>query len=163
MYFKPVESLGQQTVTGTVVPFDPMTMAVASALVSIEQKLEDLQQKVEEILKFIKLEKQSKQRGNLNMLSEIMADYKREFTNEKLMELRLVAVQDIKREACHDLIFYQSMIEDKLSQAKGLHGGSQVQGFLDGWDYERVLRIPAGQLSVWLYVLYGGAASEQPG
>ena len=64
------------TTTNTVIPFDPMTMVVAAALISIDKKLDALQEKAVEILQFLKLEKQSKQRGNLNMLAEIMEEYK---------------------------------------------------------------------------------------
>ena len=119
------------TTTNTVIPFDPMTMVVAAALISIDKKLDTLQEKAEEILQFLKLEKQSKQRGNLNMLAEIMEEYKRDCNNEKMCTLRVVAVQDIKREAHQDILFYQEQIARKLQEQKVIHGAQKAQTLLD--------------------------------
>lgn len=119
------------TTTSTVIPFDPMTMVVAAALMSVNQKLDALQEKAEEILQFLKLEKQSKQRGNLNMLAEIMEEYKRDCNNEKMCALRVVAVQDIKREAHQDLLFYQEQIGRNLKEQKVIHGAQNAQTLLD--------------------------------
>lgn len=119
------------TTTNSVIPFDPMTMVVAAALFSIDKKLDTLQEKAEEILQFLKLEKQSKQRGNLNMLAEIMEEYKRDCNNEKTCALRLVAVQDIKREAHQDILFYQEQIARKRRGKNAIHGMQKAQNLLD--------------------------------
>lgn len=119
------------TTTNSVIPFDPMTMVVAAALISIDKKLDTLQEKAEEILQFLKLEKQSRQRGNLNMLAEIMEEYKRDCNNEKTCALRLVAVQDIKREAHQDILFYQEQIARKVQEQKAIHGMQKAQNLLD--------------------------------
>lgn len=125
------DGLPVTTTTSTAVPFDPMTMVVAAALISIDRKLDSLQQKAEEILQFLKLEKQSKQRGNLNMLAEIMEEYKRDCSNEKLCALRVVAVQDIKREAHQDILFYQEQIARKLQAQRTIHVAQDAQALLD--------------------------------
>ena len=119
------------TTTSTVIPFDPMTMVVAAALISIDKKLDALQEKAEEILQFLKLEKQSKQRGNLNMLAEIMEEYKRDCNNEKMCALRFVAVQAIKKDAYTDIEFYQEQIARKLKDQKAIHGSQKAQTLLD--------------------------------
>lgn len=119
------------TTTNSVIPFDPMTMVVAAVLISIDKKLDTLQEKAEEILQFLKLEKQSRQRGNLNMLAEIMEEYKRDCNNEKTCALRLVAVQDIKREAHQDILFYQEQIARKVQEQKAIHGMQKAQNLLD--------------------------------
>lgn len=119
------------TSTNTVIPFDPMTMIIAVALINIDQKLDALQKKAEETLQFLKLEKQSKQRGNLNMLAEIMEEYKHDCNNEKMCSLRVVAVQDIKREAHQDILFYQEQITRKLQEQRTIHGIQKAQALLD--------------------------------
>jgi len=135
------------TTTSTVIPFDPMTMVVAAALMSIDQKLDALQEKAEEILQFLKLEKQSKQRGNLNMLSEIMEEYKRDCNNEKMCALRVIAVQDIKREAYQDILFYQEQISKKIQDQKMIHSNQQAQSYLD----RVVSEFSEYQLACYLY------------
>lgn len=125
------EGLPVTTTTSTVIPFDPMTMVVAAALINIDQKLDALQEKTEEILQFLKLDKQSKQRGNLNMLAEIMEEYKKDCYNEKMCALRVVAVQDIKREPHQDILFYQEQIARKLREQKTLHGTQTAKALLE--------------------------------
>ena len=129
--FKPINQLPVTEVTQTVVPFDPMTMVIAAALFSVNEKLDTLQQKAEEILQFLKLEKQSRQRGNLNMLADILAEYKRNCSDEKLCSLRLNAIQDIKRDAYQDILFYQKQIDNRLQEEKALHGAQQANTLLE--------------------------------
>lgn len=131
--FKRIDNLPIKTKVNTTIPFNPAMIAIAAALISIDQKLDDLQQKAEEILQFLKLEKQSKQRGNLNMLSEIMEEFKRDCNNETLCALRLVAVQDIKRESHQDILFYQEQIARKLqnNKQKTLHRAQKAQMLLN--------------------------------
>lgn len=132
MRFKALENrLPVTQTTTTMVPFDPMTMVIAAALFSIDQKLSVLQEKAEEILQFLKLEKQSKQRGNLDALVEILEEYKRNSENEKFRNLRNIAVQTIKREAQQDIHFYQEQITRKLQDQKVIHGSQQAQRLLD--------------------------------
>lgn len=125
------DGLPISTTTSTVIPFDPMTLVVAAALMNIDCKLDALQEKAEEILRFLALEKQSKQRGNLNMLAEIMEEYKRDCSNEKKCALRVIAVQDIKREAHQDILFYQEQIGRKLKEQKAIHGAQNAQDLLN--------------------------------
>ena len=129
--FRPLNQLPMTETTTTVLPIDPMTMAIAAALYTINNKLDTLQKKAEEILQFLTLEKQSRQRGNLNMLSDVMDEYKRECENEKLCSLRVIAVQDIKREAYQDMVFYQEQIGNRLGEQKKLHVIKNVRDYLD--------------------------------
>lgn len=131
MRFQQLDGLPLTTNTSTVIPFNPMTMAVAAALINIDKKLDALQEKAEEILQFLKLEKQSRQRGNLNMLAEITEEYKRDCHNEKMCALRVVAVQDIKREAHQDILFYEEQIGRELRKQRAIHGVQIAQNLLD--------------------------------
>ncbi len=130
--FKPLEGgLPINTRTTTTIPFDPTSMVIAAALMNIEQKLADLQKLAEEILQFLKLDKQSKQRGNLNALGEILEDYKRHPDSEEFLRLRNIEVQTIKREAQQNILFYQERIAKELKEQKLIHLTAQAQGMLD--------------------------------
>lgn len=148
MRFKALEGgLPVNSTSVTTIPFDPMTMLVAAALMSIEKQLADLQKLAADILQFLKLDKQSKQRGNLNALGEILEDYKKHPDNEAFLRLRNIEVQTIKREAQQDILFYQERIAKELSEQKLLHIAQQAQGMLDaimGEFYEY-------QLACYLY------------
>lgn len=136
MRFKPVEGLPISQTTMTKLPIDPMLMVVAVALMTIESKLDGIQNRVEEVLQFLKLEKQSKQRGNLDTLAEIMEDYKRNCDNTKFCELRNREVQTIMREARQDILFYQEQIAAELTKQKSIHGAKDSQALIQSVMYQ---------------------------
>ena len=150
----------------TVVPFDPMTMAVAAALICVNQKLDALQEKAEEILQFLKSEKRSVQRGNLNMLAEIMEEYKRDCNNEKMCAARFIEVQAIKREAHRDILFYQEQIAGKLKDQKAFPVAQKAQELLDAvmaefYEYQLACYLYAYSsfMEMMLQKNYGAASS----
>lgn len=134
--FKPIDGLPITETTSTVVPIDPVTMAIAVALVAVEHKLDGIQKSVEEVLQFLKLEKQSKQRGNLNMLAEIMEDYKNHCQNEKFCSTRDHTVLEIKKAAHQDILFYQEQVTTELQSQKGIHASKDSQKLLDAVSHQ---------------------------
>ena len=136
MRFKAVDQLPMQESVSTVLPVDPMLMVVAVALLTIEKKLDGIQKSVEEVLQFLKLEKQSVQRGNLNMLAEIMDEYKLNCQNEQFCLSRSQAVLAIKKDSHRDILFYQEQIATELQKQKTLHMGKDAQQLLDSVSYQ---------------------------
>lgn len=146
MYFKPVENM-PLTQTTTVMPFDPATMAVAVALMRIEEKLDALQKTAEETLQFLKLDKQSKQRGDLNALSDIFEECRRNGNDASFRALRNVEVQAIRREAQQNMLFYQEQVSRRLQEQSALHDSQAVRGMLNAVTDE----FREYQLSCYLY------------
>lgn len=136
MRFKAIDGLPVNDTFSTVMPVDPMLMVVAVALMTIEKKLDGIQKSVEEVLQFLKQEKQSRQRGNLNMLAEIMEDCKRNCQNEKFCSSRLNEVMSIKTASFQDIDFYQNQIAAELQKQKGLHGAKESQSLVDAVAYQ---------------------------
>lgn len=136
MRFKAIDQLPVEESVSTVMPIDPMMMVVAVALMTIEKKLDGIQESVEEVLQFLKLEKQSSQRGNLNMLAEIMDDYKLNCQNEQFCLSRSQAVLSIKKDAHRDILFYQEQIATEQQKQKTLHGAKDSQQLLDSVSYQ---------------------------
>ena len=136
MRFKAIDQLPMQESVSTVLPVDPMLMVVAVALMTIEKKLDGIQKSVEEVLQFLKLEKQSVQRGNLNMLAEIMDEYKLNCQNEQFCLSRSQAVLAIKKDSHRDILFYQEQIATELQKQKTLHMGKDALQLLDSVSYQ---------------------------
>lgn len=136
MRFKAIDGLPINETTTTVMPVDPMLMVVAVALMTIEKKLDGIQKSVDEVMQFLKQEKQSRQRGNLNMLSEIMEDYKANCRNEKHCMSRINEVLSIKTASLQDIDFYQNQISAELKRQKGLHGSKASQDLIDAVAYQ---------------------------
>ena len=136
MRFKAIDQLPIQESVSTVLPVNPMLMVVAVAMMTIEKKLDGIQKSVEEVLQFLKLEKQSVQRGNLNMLAEIMDEYKLNCQNEQFCLSRSQTVLAIKKDAHRDILFYQEQIATELQKQKALHMGKDTQKLLDSVSYQ---------------------------
>ena len=136
MHFKPINNLPVTETSTTTLPIDPTLMVVGVALMTIEKKLDGIQQSIESVLQFLKQEKQSRQRGNLNMLTEIMEDYKSNCQNEQFCISRIGEVLSIKTTAYQDIDFYQNQIANELQKQKSLHGSKDAQNILDAVTYQ---------------------------
>ena len=147
MRFKAIDSLPVNETTTTVMPIDPMMMVIAVALMTIEKKLDGIQKSVEEVLLFLKQDKQSKQRGNLNMLAEIMEEYKVKGQNDKFYMSRLNTILEIKRDAFQNIDFYQNQIAAELQKQKTLHASKDSQNLIDAVTEQ----FAEYQLSCYLY------------
>lgn len=110
--------LGPQTVTAnSVMPINPMMMAMAVMMVQVNQKLDAIQKTQQEILSFLQEDKKAKQQGDLNMLTDILDKYRFNWDNEQYRNNYHMKVLDIKQSAEQNIIFYQKQITDKI---KGL-------------------------------------------
>ena len=131
MRFNPINSVPVTQTTAVVMPVDPVTLAIAVAVFAVDQKLSVLTEKVEEVLQFLKLEKQATQRGNLNRLAEIMDEVKQGRLDEKMCNAHLVGIEAIIKDAHKDIIFYHQKIEEQLGAQKALHGKQQAEALQD--------------------------------
>lgn len=95
---------------------NPAMLAMSIMLVSIEKQLVQIQQTQEDILEFLVMDKRSKLQGDLNLLSEILNNYKYNWDNALYKSNMHMKVQDIKQEAEQNIIFYQGNIGKKLNE-----------------------------------------------
>lgn len=110
--------LGPQTVTAnSVMPINPMMMAMAVMMVQVNQKLDAIQKTQQDILSFLQEDKKAKLQGDLNMLSDILDKYKYNWDNDQYRSNYHMKALDIKQSAEQNIIFYQKQIADKI---KGL-------------------------------------------
>ncbi len=89
---------------------------IAVALITIEKKLDDILETQKEILEFLKQKEKAKLRGNLNVLEDILNNYKHNWNNEKYKTNKHIHVQEIKREAEQSIIFYRDRIVKKTNK-----------------------------------------------
>ena len=107
-----------QTITATsVMPINPMMMAMAVMMVQVNQKLDAIQRTQQTILSFLQEDKQAKLQGDLNMLDDILDKYKYNWNSEQYRSNYHMKALDIKQSAEQNIIFYQKQIADKI---KGL-------------------------------------------
>lgn len=103
------------------VAVDPVTLAVAVAVMSVNKKLDSIQKTQAEILRFLHQDKESKLEGSVNILADILEQY--QFNSDKALWKigKLTAVTAIKGTAEENIIFYRKEIMNNLDKQKSLH------------------------------------------
>lgn len=111
----------------TPVLCDPTLFLVAAALASIDKKLDEIQEIQQEMLDFLKQKEKSDLRGNINFLSEVLANYKYNCNNAMYKSSNHKSVLEIKREAEKKIDFYQKQIETALAKKNVIHADRDVK------------------------------------
>ncbi|MDO5813902.1 MAG: hypothetical protein Q4Q31_12485 [Bacillota bacterium] len=102
-------------------PINPMFIATAVALKSIDMKLDSIKEKQEEILDFLNADKESKLIADLEILGDVLNNYKYNFENEKFINSKLDLVQNINRNSLSNIKFYKSQINELLNNNDPIH------------------------------------------
>lgn len=131
MLFKPIGEVSVENTITSIKSIDPTMMAVAVALMEINKKLDGIQSSIDEVLRFLESDKQANQRGNLRTLAEIMEDFKRKGNDSKFCENRNHTVQEIQRDARHDIEFYKTRIETAVNKKKTFHLRKDIREYVD--------------------------------
>lgn len=104
------------------VAIDPVTLAVAVAIMGINKKLDQIQKTQEEILQFLRQDKESKVKGAINSLADILEQYRYNSDNTFWKSGKLTAVTQYKGLAESNIFFYRQEITNALNQKKQIHG-----------------------------------------
>ena len=100
---------------------DPVTLAVAVAVVNINRKLDAIQETQAEIIRFLHQDKESKLEGSVNSLTDVMEQYRYNANNEVWKSGNLAGVKSIKGKAENNIIFYRKNITAALHKQKSIH------------------------------------------
>ena len=92
------------------------TMFMAVAIMAINKALKDISETQKDIISFLEIDKQSQLKGDLIVLTDIIADYQHNWNNDQYRQNREMQVLDIRRSAEQNILFYREMIEKKLSK-----------------------------------------------
>lgn len=121
---------GGQAIINSI-PFDPTMLCMAGALMSIEKKLDAIQETQKEILAFLELKEEAKLKGNLNTLIDILNNYKYNWDNEKYKDHKHILVQEIKRDAEQGIILYSEQLTKNLKKGTFLHSDQEIKSALN--------------------------------
>ena len=106
---------------------NPTMLFMAVALMSIHKKLDSIQEIQQEIIEFLEQKEKSKLRGNLNVLADVLNNYKYNWNNEKYKTNKHIQVQEIKRDAEQSIIFYREQIDKKINKQSFIHSDQDVK------------------------------------
>ena len=76
-------SVGGGLARMTQLPLDPTMLCMAVALMTIEKKLDVIHETQKEILAFLEMKEEAKLKGNINVLADILNNYKFNWDNDK--------------------------------------------------------------------------------
>ncbi len=110
-----VKVQSKNVAASSVMPVNPMMIAMSLMMVEIDHKLEAIRKTQQDTLSFLQEDKRAKLQGNLNMLSDILDKYKFNWDNEQYRSNYHMKVLDIKQSAEENIIFYQKQIAAKIN------------------------------------------------
>ena len=147
----------------TALACDPTMLFMAAALMNIEKKLDAIQETQEEILEFLEEKERAVLQGNLNVLGDVMSNFKYNWNNDTYKTNKHILVQQIKKEAEASIILYHDQIAKKLKKRSLIHSDQEVKGTLKKLqaqfkDYQLALYLYS--YSTFLEVMLLGNFSE---
>jgi len=135
-----------QTIT-TTVPFDPTTLTIAMALSQINQKLDGIQDTLNELFDYLRLKDKANIRASLETLSAILNDYKFNWNNDSFKAEKRNLIQSINRDALQHVIELRAQLSKKV-KTKGL---VELRGQASKSAEEVLELLKEYQLAVYLY------------
>ena len=115
----------------TTMPYNPTMLFMAAALMSIDKKLDIIQETQQEILSFLENKEKANLKASLDTLSDILNNYKYNWENEKYRTNKHILVQSIKHEASKSIEFHQNQISEKLKKQSLLHINKSVNNKME--------------------------------
>ena len=106
---------------------DPTMIFMSVALMTIENKLDEIKSIQQEMLDFVKAKEKAKIRGNLNALIDVLNNYKFNCGNEKYKTNKHILVQDIKRNSEQSILLYRDLIQTMLSKKELMHSDQEIK------------------------------------
>lgn len=104
-----------QTVT-TTVPVNPATLAMAAALAQVNQKLDGIQDTLDELFDYLRIKDKANVRASLDTLSAILSDYRYNWDNPQFKQAKYNLVQEINRDARQHIIELRAHLTQKTQK-----------------------------------------------
>ena len=128
-------------------PYDPTMLFMAAALAQINQKLDAIQDTVNEMFEYIRQKDKAELRGNVKTLEDVLEAYRYNWNNDIWRKNAHMKVVDIKQESEKVIIHLRAQIRAKMGEKGPVELRFAVGGRLD-----KVLdRLKEYQLATYTY------------
>ena len=97
------------------VAFDPVTLAMAAALMVITQKLDSIRRTQEEMFEYLKQRDKAELRGSLQALADIARDYRFNWSNSTFLQSSHAQVLEIRKRADTVATLQRAQVRAKLN------------------------------------------------
>lgn len=131
----------------TTVPYDPTSLFMAAALMEINKKLDAIQETQQEMFEYIRNKDKAELRGDLETLSDVLANYRFNWDNAQYKNNKHILVQQIRNDAEKAIIQHRAQIKGKLGSKGPIHIDKDVR------DAAGAIRdeLEEYRLSIYLY------------
>lgn len=110
----------------TQIPLDPTMLCMAVALMAVEKNLNAIKEGQKEILDFLEMKEVAQLKGNLNVLTDILNNYKYNWDKEKYKDHNHIEVKNIQLATEQSLILYKEQLEKMLNKRHGLNNEQEI-------------------------------------
>lgn len=123
---------------------NPTMLFVAPTFMSIDKKLDKIQESQQEIMSFLVQKEKSELRGDLNFLNDVINNYKYNWNNEMYKKSNHIKVLDIKQASERKIDLYREQISSVINKNMFLKVEQEVKKLIDNiktWfkDYQLAL------------------------
>lgn len=115
----------------TQVPYDPTSLFMAAAIAQINQKLDSIQESVDELFEYMRQRDNANMRGNLKTLADILNGYGLNYSNDIEMAHAHMKVLDIKQASAQDMELFRSQAQTGLKKKGFVEARDGVSRRLD--------------------------------
>ena len=147
----------------TTMPINPATIMMAAALFSIEKQLGEIEETQKQILNFLEIEKESEIEADVEMLSELIKEYKYNWNNDSFVTSNHNIVLNIKRTALKHMNSYRKKVKDILNTNNAIVSqvtvSSELKNLKKTFEYYR-LSLYAYSLASFVEIMFNGNFSE---
>lgn len=112
-------------------PYDPTMLFVAAALAQINQKLDAIQDTVNEMFEYMRQKDKAELRGNIRTLEDVLEAYRYNWNNDIWRKNAHMKVVDIKQESEKAIIHLRAQIRAKMGEKGPVELRFAVGGRLD--------------------------------
>ena len=128
-------------------PYDPTMLFMAAALAQINQKLDAIQDTVNEMFEYMRQKDKAELRGNVKTLEDVLEAYRYNWNNDIWRKNAHMKVVDIKQESEQAIIHLRAQIRTKVNEKGPVELRLAVGGRLD----EVLDRLKEYQLATYTY------------
>lgn len=159
--FKEVSGINAtQTITA---PINPAIVAMSLMLLSIDKKLDTIQESQKEIISLIKTKEHGDIKGNIQYLYDILKDLKNHFTDEQYKKEYRLKIHDIMQDSYKYIETYKERLAEAIKKNRrfriSLEIDKEVKSLVEDFSYYR-LTIFMFTYSHYLEVLLGSRIDE---
>lgn len=110
---------------------DPTMLFMGITLMSIQMKLDEIEETQEEILDFLVQKEKASLRGNLHFLMDAISNYKYNWNNEQYKNTNYVKALDIRQESEKSILLARQQIEKALAKKELIETDQSVAKKVD--------------------------------